>query len=80
MPKKTIDQPSEKIYKTRQQLFLDNLLGGIAWGVGSVIGATLVIGILGFSIAQLKTVPFLGDVVAVIIHEITQYQDPFSAQ
>lgn len=72
------DEPDERIYKSRKQLLIDNILAGIAWGVGTVIGATVVIGIIGFTISQLKTVPFLGDVVKVVVNEITQYQDPFS--
>lgn len=63
-------EPHEKIYKSRQQIFLDNIIGGIAWGVGSVVGATLVISMIGFLLARLENFPFIGDIAHNIVEEI----------
>lgn len=65
---------SLSIYKSRKDLFIDNLIGGISWGVGSVVGATVVIGMLGFVIAQTQSIPFLGKIVNVVTTEIQQQQ------
>ncbi|CAN5299554.1 hypothetical protein BH10PAT2_BH10PAT2_1980 [soil metagenome] len=69
MPEKEIE-PSHKIYKSRLALFIDNLIGGIGWGVGSVIGATVVVGLIGFFITQTKSVPFLGNMISIISNQI----------
>lgn len=61
--------------KSRKQIFIDNAIGGLAWGVGSVIGATIIIGLLGLIISRSRNIPLIGDVVNVIIEEINQGQN-----
>lgn len=58
--------------KSRGRIFTDNLIGGVAWGVGSIIGATIIIGALGLFITRTRNIPLIGDVVQVIIEEINQ--------
>jgi hypothetical protein len=58
--------------KPRGQIFIDNLIGGLAWGVGSVIGATVIIGILGFAIAQSRYVPFVGEIVDIVVDKLAE--------
>lgn len=69
-------QDSEKFdyvnKKDRRQIFVDNLIGGLAWGVGSIIGATIIVGVLGFFIARSRQVPIVGDAVKVILDEINK--------
>lgn len=33
---------------SRKEIMLNNFLGGLAWGFGTVVGATVVVAILGF--------------------------------
>lgn len=56
--------------KGRKQIMIDNFLGGISWGLGTVIGATLIVGILGLLIVRTRTIPLIGDVIQVITTEI----------
>lgn len=63
---------SQAIYKSRRQLITDNFISGMAWGVGSVIGATIIVGILGIAIVKTKQIPLIGDIVKVATDEITQ--------
>jgi len=65
-------QKFERIYKSQKQLFIDNLIGGVAWGIGSVIGATLFVALLGIVISRSNNIPILRDVVGVIIEEIDE--------
>jgi len=58
--------------KSKRRIFVDNLVGGIAWGVGSIIGATIIIGALGLLVTRSKNIPLVGDVVQIIIEEINQ--------
>lgn len=56
--------------KSRRKIMLDNFIGGMFWGLGSVIGATLIVGILGLAIVRTRNVPLLGDIVKVVVTEI----------
>ncbi len=58
--------------KSRRRIFVDNLVGGIAWGVGSIIGATIIIGAFGLLVSRSRYIPLVGDVVQVILEEIQQ--------
>ena len=64
------DQFSAVYLKTRKQIFIDNLIGGIAWGLGSIIGATVIIGIAGIIIVNTKKVPLVGPIVNIIQEQI----------
>ena len=45
---------------SRKSIFFNNLLGGIAWGLGATVGASIIIALLGFIIAQLHFIPIIG--------------------
>jgi hypothetical protein len=46
----------------KRQVILNNFLGGLAWGFGTVVGATLVVAIV-VSIAKALNIPFATDLV-----------------
>ncbi len=58
--------------KPRGKIFIDNLIGGLAWGAGGIIGATIIVGVLGLIISRSRQIPLIGDVVNVVIDEINQ--------
>ena len=62
----------EKVYRSRKSLMLNNFLGGVMWGLGSVIGATVVVALLGFVIVQTRRLPFLGDLVEIGMESILE--------
>ena len=62
-----------RIYlKSRKRILFDNFLAGIAWGVGSVIGATLVIGVLSILFVRTKDIPLIGDIVKKFAEEMEE--------
>jgi len=65
--------PSQQIYKSPLALFFDNIIGGVGWGVGSVIGAALVVYLIGVFITKTQTVPFLSSIMAIISKQVTQH-------
>lgn len=71
-------QPHEKHLApmTRKQIFLNNFLAGIAWGVGSALGAAVLVFILGFALAKINVVPIIGSFFADIQQAIEQKQAP----
>ena len=65
-------------FKSAKRIIIDNFLGGMAWGLGGVIGATLIVGLLGLAIVRTKSVPLIGDVVKVVVTEIQTGISEFS--
>ena len=66
-----------KIYISTGKIILNNLLGGLAWGVGTVLGATVIVATVFFIFGQLGAVPFIGRVVADIIEIVNKRQEIF---
>ena len=56
----------------RRRIVFNNFLGGLAWGFGTVVGATVIIGMLGLFVARTRNVPFLGEITRIVIEEITK--------
>lgn len=54
----------EQIHKTRREIFWNNFLGGVAWGLGATVGVSIFFAILGFVLSQLDLVPFVGSFVS----------------
>ncbi|OGY27184.1 MAG: hypothetical protein A2864_01495 [Candidatus Woykebacteria bacterium RIFCSPHIGHO2_01_FULL_39_12] len=59
-----------RIHLSTRKMLMNNLLGGIAWGFGTVLGATLIVAIVLFILSKLNTVPFIGDFISRILEEI----------
>ena len=47
-----------------------NFLSGMAWGLGTVIGATFVLAFLLFILSQLDTAPLIGDYISDILNYV----------
>lgn len=63
-------QPYERVQRSWKQLLLNNFLGGLAWGVGSVLGATVLVVSLGYLIATTRQLPLIGEVIDVVVDQI----------
>jgi len=60
----------EQIDKKRKIIFFDNFIGGIAWGIGAIVGLTLIVAVLGFILKNVSLIPFVGNFVAGVIEFI----------
>lgn len=49
------------LHLSRKQILINNFLGGLAWGLGSVIGATVVVAILGYILKALGVFSGIGN-------------------
>lgn len=56
----------------RKTLFINNMIGGIGWGLGSVLGATLIVGILGMILSYLGQLPGIGRFVGRLMQAIQE--------
>ncbi len=59
---------------TRKQVMINNFLGGLAWGLGTVIGATVVVAILISVLKTVNFVPVVGGFVSDILQSVETRQ------
>lgn len=57
-----------RIYKKKRHIMLDNFLGGIAWGLGTVVGISIIAVVAGFLISKIDLIPIIGDWLANVLH------------
>ncbi len=53
----------EHVYPSNKVLIGKSFLRGIFFGLGTTIGATIILGIVGFVLSQLKTVPYIKQII-----------------
>ena len=61
-----------RIHISTGKVVLNNFLGGLAWGFGTVLGATLVVGLVIFILSKLNSIPVIGDFISDILQGIQQ--------
>ncbi|OGH12773.1 MAG: hypothetical protein A2776_02845 [Candidatus Levybacteria bacterium RIFCSPHIGHO2_01_FULL_40_10] len=59
----------DSIYKNKKQIFINNLIGGLAWAIGATVGLAIIVAALGFIVSNANVVPIVGD----FIVEINEY-------
>ena len=62
-----------KIYSSFWKLLLISLLRGLASGLGWVLGATILVSLLTYTLSQIEFIPILGDLVSRLIVEIEAF-------
>lgn len=70
MPKEESSQPFERIYQPRGKMMLDNFLGGICWSLGTLVGATIIVALIGFTLSKVDLIPIIGSWITQIIQAI----------
>jgi hypothetical protein len=73
--KTTLAQEISRLAMSRKRIIINNFLGGLAWGLGTAIGATVVFALLGYLISVLGGIPFIGSLIAQIIEQINAYSN-----
>ena len=62
-----------KIYNSTKKILFVSFLKGLASGLGWIIGATILVSILTFSLSQIQFIPILGEWVSKLITEIRKF-------
>jgi len=62
----------ENVKRSRREIFVNNLVGGIAWGIGATLGLALLIALLGVVGHYVNFVPIIGNFISQIINFILQ--------
>lgn len=60
----------DNVKRSRKELFLNNLLGGIAWGLGATIGLAVFFAVLAFIGSHINFVPIIGNFASDVIQYI----------
>lgn len=55
---------------SKKKIMLVNFLGGISWGVGSALGATIIVALLLWILSLLNFIPGLGEITSGIIESV----------
>lgn len=56
----------------KKDIVVGNFLGGLAWGLGSVLGATVVVAILLGLLRTVNFVPFVGGFISGVMQQVEQ--------
>ncbi|MDP3988273.1 MAG: DUF5665 domain-containing protein [Candidatus Levybacteria bacterium] len=59
-------------YKNRKRIFIDNLLGGIAWGLGATVGISILLAIFGIVVSKINLIPIVGGFIVQTFNYISQ--------
>ena len=74
---KTISKLTEhnffRIHSSFSSLLFISLLRGLASGLGWVLGATILVSLLTYTLSQIEFIPILGDWVSRLIEEIETF-------
>lgn len=65
-------QANEGIYKNRKRMVADNFLGGIFWGLGATIGASIILTLMGFILSGINVIPVVGKFVSEVTTFVLQ--------
>ncbi len=61
-----------RVHDSYLKMMFYQLLRGISFGLGSVLGATILVSFVGFWLSKIEFVPLIGDYAAQIATEIMQ--------
>ncbi|OGE33638.1 hypothetical protein A3C59_00145 [Candidatus Daviesbacteria bacterium RIFCSPHIGHO2_02_FULL_36_13] len=56
----------------KRDVMTRNFLGGLAWGLGSVIGATVIVAILVGLLSAIDFIPFVGNFIEDIVEVVNK--------
>lgn len=62
----------EQIHRTKRQIFFNNFLGGIAWGLGATVGVTIFFAIFTFVLSKVNLIPVVGSFVSGVTSYVLQ--------
>ena len=60
---------------SNRKIILKNFLGGLAWGFGSVLGATIVVALLVGFLKTVNVIPVIGEFTSQIVEIVNQKQN-----
>lgn len=62
----------ENVKRSKKDMIINNLIGGIFWGIGATIGVSILIAVFGFIVGQINLVPIIGKFASEVINSVLQ--------
>jgi len=63
---------NDQVSRSRKQIFINNVIGGMAWAIGATIGLALIAIILTLILKNISLIPVIGNFVADVIKFVVQ--------
>ena len=63
-----------KIYNSIRTILYVSFLKGLVSGLGWILGATILVSLLTYTLSQIEFIPILGDLVSQLISEIEAFE------
>lgn len=58
------EEKYEHVTRSRKKIFINNLIGGVAWGIGATIGLALFLAVFSFIMSKVNLIPVVGTFVS----------------
>lgn len=65
-------QPHERVHGKIKQIVVNNFIGGISWGLGATVGASIILALFGIILSKVNLIPIIGDFVLQITNFVNQ--------
>ncbi len=65
--KVVIEDRPNRVNRPLGKMLINNFLGGIAWGLGVIIGTTIILALIAFFVSKVDFVPILGKFLSDVI-------------
>jgi hypothetical protein len=59
-----------RVHLPTGKVILNNFLGGLAWGVGTVLGATVIVALIILLLSKLSVIPVVGNFFINILNQL----------
>ena len=69
-----------RIQNSLFRMVMFNLLRGLAFGLGSVLGASVLLSFFVWSLSQVEFIPIIGEWAAQILEQVEELQQPVNRQ
>lgn len=67
-----MEEKHHRVHHPIRQMMLNNFLGGVAWSFGTLIGATIIVALVGFLFSRIDVIPIVGTFITNVIRFIAQ--------
>ena len=75
---KTVEKYYIEVSPSAKKRFFVGLLGGIGWGLGVIIGSTILVAVIAFLVSKIDFVPILGKFLSDILQASQSSQTPIA--
>lgn len=70
MATQEVDKGFARVSLSQRSLIANNFYGGLAWGFGSALGATVVFALVIWIFGMLGAIPFIGGIINNILDQV----------